>query len=327
MQFKCNSCSKLNIAPLQPTEHAACIYCDIIQYVPDSPWSPGAVLGFRYAIIRAIGRGGHGYVCLCRDLIEDHTCVLKIFHRQSLKKEVIESFYKEAEIARAFIHPNIVRTYGGSIDGRVLYLVQDWICGLDLVQYEKKIGRFTINQLMFILLKCCRALKYMWENHQMLHRDIKPENLLLNHQGEVFLTDFGIMSTAKENETREQLFCTPEYVDPESALGEGRVDFRSDIYSLGASFFRLISGYQPFKGKDNEDIIMKRLSSPVPDIRAFCDVTEEVAGLIYKMMSVSSSYRYQSYDELINSIEYTTTMQNKATQFYIQGLEGLPHVK
>jgi eukaryotic-like serine/threonine-protein kinase len=311
MQYKCKKCNKLNNKNAISSENEECVYCNKIQQTPESPWSPGAILGFRYAVIQAIGRGGHGYVCLCRDLLEDHTCVLKIFHHELLTKEIIDSFYNEAQLARDFGHPNIVRTYGGSIDGDTLYIVQDWICGLDLVHYEKKVCRLTINQLMYILKTCCQALQYMWENHQLIHRDIKPENILLSHRGEVFLTDFGIMTTAKELHKEGLFFCTPEYVDPESALGKGRIDFRSDIYSLGASFYRLISGYAPFKSKNTQELIMKRTIMPVPDLRAVCDVTEDVAGLIYKMMQVSIEDRYQSYDELINAIAYTTMTQNQ----------------
>jgi serine/threonine-protein kinase len=129
-----------------------------------------------------------------------------------------------------------------------------------------------------------------------------------------------------DSDPANQLFCTPEYVAPEVASGDQAIDFRSDIYSLGAAFFRLISGYPPFKGQDNSSTIVQRFNGS-PDLRSYCDVNRALAELILKMMSLSADERHQSYDELIQETEHTITTLNKETQYYIQGLEDLPHVE
>lgn len=304
MQTICNNCQlTFPVIFNEEVKIAECDFCGAEQNVPDSPWSPGAILGFRYKVIEIIGRGGHGYVCICRDLIDDQNCVLKIYHRAKLKPHVLESFLLEAETARQFIHPNIVRTYGGNVDGNVLYIVQDWICGLDLTRYERKIGQFTLNQLMYIMLRATKALKYLWENFETVHRDIKPENILLNHHGEVYLTDFGIMTKTLEKDDAEKLFCTPEYVPPETAAGIGRIDFRSDQFSLGASFFKLIAGQHAFSGYNVENLIMKRLQWPIPHLKFYSDIPLYAADMIFKMMAKNSDDRFQEPDELIDYIE------------------------
>ena len=304
MQAHCINCHL--VFPIREKKElslAVCNFCNAEQTVPDYPWSPKSILGFRYKVVEIIGRGGHGYVCICRDLIDDKNCVLKIYHRAKLKPHVLESFLLEAESAKKFIHPNIVRTYGGNVDGTVLYIVQDWVCGMDLIKYERKIGRFTLNQLMYIMLRSAKALKYLWENFEIVHRDIKPENIMLNHLGEVFLTDFGIMTEALEQDTNEKLFCTPEYVPPETAAGIGKIDFRSDQFSLGTAFFRLIASQHAFKGYNVENLIMQRLNGPIPHLKDYADVPLYVGDMIYKMMAVNSDDRFQTPDELIDYIE------------------------
>lgn len=304
MQSHCNSCH--NIFPLQENSElniASCSYCNAEQIIPEHPWSPKAILGFRYKVIETIGRGGHGYVCICRDLIDDLNVVLKIYHREKLKPHVIDSFMLEAETAKDFIHPNIVRTYGGNVDGTVLYIVQDWICGMDLIRYERKVGDFTLNQLMYILLRTTKALQYLWDNFETVHRDIKPENIMMNHLGEVFLADFGIMTKALEQDDSEKLFCTPEYVPPETAAGLGKIDFRSDQFSLGTTFFRLIAKQHAFSGYSVENLIMKRLKWPIPHLKDYTNIPVYVGDMIYKMMAVNSNDRFQDLEEIIDYTE------------------------
>ena len=321
MQAHCDNCH--NIFPVKDNNElqvATCQFCKAEQTVPESPWSPRAILGFRYKIIEIIGRGGHGYVCICRDLIDDQNCVLKIYHREKLKPHVLDSFMLEAESAKKFIHPNIVRTYGGNVDGTVLYIVQDWICGLDLVKYERKIAPFTLNQLMYIMLRVSKALKYIWESFETVHRDIKPENIMLNHLGEVFLTDFGIMSKALDKDDNEKLFCTPEYVPPETAAGIGKIDFRSDQFSLGAAFFRMIAKQHAFTGYNVENLIMKRLQWPIPHLKDYANIPTYVGDMIYKMMAVNSDDRFQEIDELIDYIEQI--LNTLPPDYHIQVVEN-----
>ncbi|MCM8540677.1 MAG: serine/threonine protein kinase [Lentisphaeraceae bacterium] len=321
MQSLCENCH--NIFPILKSSElniATCNFCSAEQTIPEFPWSQKAILGFRYKIIEAIGRGGHGYVCICRDLIDDLNVVLKIYHREKLKPHVIDSFMLEAEDAKKFNHPNIVKSYGGNVDGTVLYIVQDWICGMDLVKYQRKIGDFTLNQLMYILLKVTKALKYLWEDFEIVHRDIKPENIMLNHLGEVFLTDFGIMTKTLEKDDSEQLFCTPEYVPPETAAGIGRIDFRSDQFSLGATFFRMVAKKHAFSGYSVENLIMKRLKWPIPHLKDYSNIPNYVGDMIYKMMAVNSNDRFQDIEEIIDYIEQI--LNTLPAGFEIQQLEN-----
>ena len=159
--------------------------------MPASVWEPGIILSFRYKIISHIAKGGNGVVCLARDLIEDETRVLKIFRSENQTHDTLGSFFQESQNARHFIHPNIVRTYGGGLDGTVFYIVQDWICGIDLLNYEYQIGSLTLSQVCYITLKICDAMAFIWENFRVLHRDIKPENILIDKDGEILYRHLG----------------------------------------------------------------------------------------------------------------------------------------
>ena len=134
------------------------------------------------------------------------------------------------------------------------------------------------------------------------------------------------MSQEIEKVEGAKLFCTPEYVSPETVLPGGKLDFRADIYSLGVTFFRLISGYQAFKGQTAADKIKKRFTDVVPDLRDYCDVSNEVAFLIHKMMRTDPEERFLSYDVLIRQIEFTIERVNK-DKFKSKGLiEGISNV-
>ena len=97
-----------------------------------------------------------------------------------------------------------------------LYLVQGGSCGVDLLKYEREIGRITTQQASYIMFKVLEAIGFIWDNYGIIHRDIKPENILLNTQGHVYLTDFGIMTPADMQDDDDELHCTPEYVCPEA---------------------------------------------------------------------------------------------------------------
>jgi eukaryotic-like serine/threonine-protein kinase len=219
-----------------------------------------------------------------------------------MKLSQVTAFLNEAIQVRNFAHPNIVTTYGGDIDGDIYYIVQEWICGFDLANYEDKIARFTLPQLLFIMLKTTEALEYMWTNFKFVHRDIKPENILINNKGRVILTDFGIMSPELECDMNDSLQCTPHYVPPETVTGEGKIDFRSDIYSLGATFFKLISGKTPFYGTSAIGVIEQRIFMPPPDLRAHAEVSDAVAEMIMTCMAISASDRYQNFNYLKNAL-------------------------
>ena len=310
MQITCIKCQKLfSFEKLAKKEN--CPYCKKSQKTPKDPWTPGVVLGFRYKIIQEIGKGGHGVICLVRDILEEKNYAIKVFYASSLNEERAKSFLQEAQFARNFVHANIVRTYGGGSDGNVFYIIQSWICGVDLIRYEKNIGKFSVEQACYIMLKIANALQFIWDNFSIIHRDIKPANILIDVNGTVLLTDFGIMMPSYEDDETDDLQCTPDYVSPEAATGDASVDIRSDFYSLGATFYRLINGQKPFRGRTAEDVIIQRLEGSPPRLSDKADVPESFSDIILKLMQYNKNDRFQNADELKVAIEKCLELVNK----------------
>lgn len=301
MQYHCKNCGKIFAFSLGK-EKATCLFCQHRQDVPQKVSENGVILSYRYQIIREIGKGGHGVVCLARDILEEKNYVIKIFFKEGINAELVKPFLQEAQMARQFIHPNIVRTLGGNVDGDALYIIQSWVCGVDLLKYEREIGRITTRQACYIMAKIADALDFIWQNFSIIHRDIKPENILLDTEGNVFLTDFGIMAPSSDLDEEDDLHCTPDYVCPEALTNEVPLDIRSDIYSLGLSFFRLIARRAAFKGGSVQDVVAKRLEEDVPVLKTYCNVSQSFSAMIEKMMARYPKDRHQSIAELKRDI-------------------------
>ena len=240
MQFSCQFCHEICLVD-KTLSIQNCSYCDTTQDVAENEWSKGAILGYRYKVIDKIARGGHGIICLARDIFEEKNRVLKIFVNESFDQENIETIIREAELSKKFVHPNLVQTFGGNIDGDVFYIVQEWVPGIDLYKFSRAYGKLTCDEAAYVILKMCDAMDYLWLNFSILHRDIKPENIMLDTEGNVILTDFGIMSPSYIKEDNDKLHCTPDYVSPEAATSGYQLDIGSDIYSLGATIYKLVS--------------------------------------------------------------------------------------
>ena len=226
-------------------------------------FAPGTVVAERYRILGLLGRGGMGEVYRADDLKLEHPVALK-FLPQELEKsgERLERFFGEVRIARQVSHPAVCRVYDvGEAEGQH-FLSMEFVDGENLSSLLRRIGRLPVDKALDIAKQLCAGLAAAHEKG-ILHRDLKPANVMLDGQGKVRITDFGLAALAETLEGEDVRSGTPSFMSPEQLLGR-EVTARSDIYSLGLLLYELFTGRRAFQGKTVAELTRKhRDESPV----------------------------------------------------------------
>src|SRR5690625_1075484 len=234
----------------------------------------GHLLNDRYRIKRTIGGGGMANVYLARDLILNREVAIKVLRWEYANDpEFIERFDREAQAATSLFHPNIVNIYDVGEEEHILYMVMEYIDGLTLKEYIIQNGPLQVEEAIEIMKQLTNAISHAHANG-LIHRDIKPQNVLIDKQGNVKVTDFGIalaLSATALTQTNSVLGSV-HYLSPEQARG-GIATKKSDIYSLGIVLYELLTGQLPFSGQSPISIALKHLQNETPSVR---DINEEI---------------------------------------------------
>jgi serine/threonine protein kinase len=208
----------------------------------------------RYRIIALLGKGGMGEVYRADDLSLEQQVALKFLPETATDEATLERFRNEVRIARRISHPNVCRVYDIGEAEHQIFLSMEYIDGEDLGSLLRRIGRISGDKAAEIARKICAGLAAA-HTQGVLHRDLKPANIMLNADGEVLITDFGLAGLATEiSDIRSG---TPAYMAPEQLTGR-EVTTRSDIYSLGLVLYELFTGKRAFEGKTYDEIIRDR---------------------------------------------------------------------
>src|SRR5512146_1451047 len=229
-----------------------------------------ASLADRYTFDREIGRGGMATVYRAEDVKHHRPVAIKVLHPYLAMNLGSERFLREIQIAAQLQHPHIVPLYDSGQAGDLLYYVMPFVEGESLRQRLEREPRLSLEEVLHLARSIAAALDYA-HRQQVVHRDIKPENVML-HEGEPLVTDFGIAKavTAAAAQSLTQTGTavgTPAYMSPEQAAGEAELDGRSDIYSLGAMLFEMVTGGTPFAGPTVQAILARLFTDPVPPLR------------------------------------------------------------
>ena len=261
----------------------------------------------KYKIIKKIGKGGMGIVFLARHKVLNSYRALKVLPR-SVKEEnynFYERFMREAHISSDIRHPNIVGVIDAETDPEqdVSYIVMEFIDGGNLRRILKTKKNLSEIQALLIVRNIAAALKGIAE-HNIVHRDIKPDNIMFTRQGDVKLADLGIAKNDNDNAniTRsDAMIGTPAYLSPEQIENPKEVDIRSDIYSLGATLYEMLTGSPPYTGKNTYDIVHRMLSESIPDPRLKNPSVSSIAAkIVMKMLSKTPGARYQTPQALLD---------------------------
>lgn len=259
----------------------------------------------KYELGERVGSGGMGIVFSAKQRSMDRDVALKILAPKFCNKQrFIDQFIREARSAGALNHPNIIQVHDVGTENGVHYFSMEMVLGDTCLALLKQNGPFPADQAGEIIRQTAKALEYA-HNQRIIHRDIKPENIMLTRTGAVKLADLGISKTFDELESEkdQRVVGTPHYIAPEAASGK-KFDHRVDIYSLGATFFHLVTGETPFKGSKPNEILRAHVNDPVPDPKAIVpSLPAEVAAMIQRMMAKKPEERYGSAEELAQEIE------------------------
>jgi hypothetical protein len=275
---------------------------------------PGYVLG------RCLGEGAMGAVfeAQAQSGLIVAIKVLKI--QGDVSEEDRARFVREAETTAALAHPNVVRILTwGAAPGPALYLVMEFIRGESLKKRIDRLGPLQVPVALHITRQIGSALEHARQN-KIIHRDVKPENILVNEEGLAKLTDFGlaksIVNSGRSGLTRPgEGMGTLPYMPPEQIEDAVRADHRSDVYSLGATLYHMLTGKKPFSAKSNMDFFMKILHedpSPIIDVRQ--DVPPIVLNMVMKCMRKKPEDRYQTTGELVTAIGYLLAQDYEARE-------------
>lgn len=260
----------------------------------------GKRISGRYKLLEIIGGGGMSNVYLAHDMILDRDVAIKILRYDfSNEEELHRRFQREALSATSLTHPNIVNIYDVGEDGDIHYIVMEYVKGDTLKQYIQNNAPISPTRSVIIMKQLTSALANAHNNH-IIHRDVKPQNILLDEEGNVKITDFGIamaLSATSYTQTNSVL-GTVHYLSPEQARG-GTANKRSDIYALGIVLFELLTGQLPFSGESAVSIALKHLQTETPSIRAIIpSIPQSLENVVLKATAKDQNDRYQSAEEM-----------------------------
>ena len=265
------------------------------------------VLGNRYEIIKKIGDGGMAFVYKAKDILLNRIVAVKVLRPEFVDDdEFLDKFKREAEAVASLSHPNIVNVYDVGEDGKVHYIVMEYIDGQNLKEIIKNEGTLDEYTALDITKQIAMALSAAHKKG-IIHRDIKPHNILISNEGRVVkVADFGI-AKAVSNSTMTNIgsiIGSVHYFSPEQAKGKF-VSNNADLYSLGIVLYEMIIGKVPFRGDSPISIALQHINDEIEfTSEEQINIPQSVRTIIKKLTEKSSVDRYQSAEEVIEDIEY-----------------------
>jgi serine/threonine protein kinase len=270
----------------------------------------GFIIAGKYRLLACLGVGGMGTVFLCEHTIMRRRVAVKVLPAARLEDPAgLERFHREARAAAALDHPNIVHAHDVGFDGKIHFLVMEYIDGISMEEAVKKGGPLDIPRAARYVAGAARGLQHAHEAG-LVHRDIKPANLLVDRSDTIKILDMGLARFFKDDDdllTREHdsgtVLGTVDFLAPEQATNSHDVDIRADIYSLGVTFYYLLTRTTPFAdGSVYQKLVshLMREPKPIRDLRP--EVPEELAVIIAKMMAKDRDARYQTPAEVVAAL-------------------------
>ncbi len=283
------------------------------------PLEPGAVLG-RYEILECIDNGGMGVVYRARHTALGKTVALKVVSMQlQSDPRAMSRFLREMQaIGRLEPHPHVLNAYDAGDEDGVQYIATELIEGIQLANLISRIGQLSVSEACKIISQAASALEHL-RKHNLVHRDIKPSNLMLTRDGTVKVVDMGL--ALLRDEQAEQITISGEamgsidYMAPEQWKDSHSVDWRSDVYSLGCTFYCLLAGRAPYSGRQKGSFARMRahLDSEFPDIREKRkDIPDEAAKLLEAMVVKDPTRRLTDLDEISEKLDIIASGDLKA---------------
>lgn len=260
-----------------------------------------------FRLKRKLGAGGMGDVYLAEQESLDRKVAIKTLKKKFANDpKFVERFYREAKAMAKLDHPNVVRCYAVGEDHGFHYVAIEYIDGKSMQDWMDELKKLSIGDATHIILACLDALSHAHES-KLIHRDIKPDNILVTSKGVVKVADLGLAKAVDEDNSMTQSgtgLGTPLYMPPEQARNAKHVDFRTDIYALGGTYYNFLTGSFPFTGDTALELIMKKESGKFESARKInSQVPDKLDLLIEKMMAKNPDHRFKSCAEIMALLE------------------------
>jgi len=256
-----------------------------------------------FEILEHLGTGGMASVWKARQISLDREVAIKVLSsRLASTPEDVERFQSEARNAGRLKHSGIVQVYDAIFQNGVYCFVMEYVAGYTVGQWVRRKGCLTEAECLTLADCVANALDYAWKQCMMVHCDIKPDNVMVDADGTVKLTDLGLSRTVnalRSASDDEEVMGTPAYIAPEQAMGEPKLDCRTDMYSLGSMLYHLATGIMPFQGEAEQKVMELQVTSHIPNPRTivpalsvpFCD-------LIEKLMAKDRAHRHADWEQV-----------------------------
>ncbi|HSD88757.1 MAG TPA: protein kinase [Kofleriaceae bacterium] len=294
--------------------------------------APGRQLG-HFRIEKQLGAGGMGEVYLATDLALDRPVAIKVLppHLASDKGRR-ERMIREARAQAQVVHPNVGHIYFIGEQEGLLYFAMEYVPGKTLAERLAQ-GSLSVDEALDVIHAAALGLREA-QRSGFTHRDVKPSNLMLDGHGVVKVLDFGLAAgeagvPATGPIAQTSLVGTPLYMAPEQARSEP-VDFRADIYALGATLFHLVAGEPPFKADSLDELFTLHATAARPGVRRRGAARTSIAAidaLVARMMAPNPADRFASYDELIRALELASVAHSRPAGFWVRtiatGIDGV----
>ena len=264
----------------------------------------GRLLDGRYEILEVIGTGGMAVVYKARCHRLNRLVAIKILKDDlSQDEEFRRRFHAESQAVAMLSHPNIMSVYDVSTSDEADYIVMELIDGITLKQYMEKKGTLNWKETLHFSIQIAKALEHA-HSRGIVHRDIKPHNVMVLKNGSIKVTDFGIARIMSNNNTlTKEALGSVHYISPEQAKG-GRVDNRSDLYSLGVVMYEMMTGRAPYDGESPVAVAIQHINGGAPMPSTLNpNIPGGLEQIIMKAMAVDPDQRYSSATQMLVDLE------------------------
>ncbi len=293
----------------------------------------GQKINDRYEIVRSIGEGGMANVYLGYDTILDRNVAIKVLRGDlSNDEKFVRRFQREALSASSLSHPNIVEMYDVGEDDGIYYIVMEYVEGQTLKQLLKRRGSLTLSETIDIMLQLTDGMAHAHDSY-IVHRDLKPQNIMIQDDGQIKITDFGIAMALNSTQLTQtnSVMGSVHYLPPEQANGKGST-IKSDIYSMGIIFYELLTGSLPFKGENAVEIALKQMKEPLPSLREDNpSIPMSVENVILKATAKNPKNRYSDsramHDDLLTVLDDSRLSEEKYKYQYPETEENTKVMK
>ncbi|MCU0724220.1 MAG: protein kinase [Planctomycetes bacterium] len=265
----------------------------------------GTKVNNEFELLRLLGQGGYGSVYEAVDLSLKRRVAIKLMLREkTTKKEFVEKFLREARTAALLSHPNIVKIHhvGFCRELQQHFLAMEYVEGRTLSEIMSQEGAFSVERAVDVITQSANGLAAAHQKN-IIHRDIKPGNIMITPKGVVKITDFGLAKVYDPSDKDSTIIGTPYFMPPEQFEGKAR-DGRTDIYSLGVTFYYLLTLKRPFDGRTPAEVLMNVMRTDPAPLRKYTDkVPEAIEKIVFRMMARRLDERFASCDELLRALK------------------------